>query len=117
MVEELPSGLFANCESLEAIKIGIKTSSIDISAFEGCISLKTLFLNAIVPPSLVNRTPLQSKTLQRSSENINSLKDVDTETCILYVPMGTISTYRSSSVCGQFKNIVESGTCNITLNS
>ena len=89
-VTKIDESAFAYCTSLSSITIpnGIKT--IDEHAFEGCSSLKSIYVGS--EPAQITAT---------------SFNKVDKTTCVLYVPNGSLSSYKSASYWKEFQTIKE----------
>ena len=71
---------FNMCFSLTSVAIGSGVTSIGQTAFRQCKSLTSVTVNATTPPTLVN----------------NYVFD-DTNNCPIYVPSGSVDTYKSTS--------------------
>lgn len=83
---------FCKCSSLTSITIPNSVKSIKMSAFEDCNGLTTI-------RALKNEPP---------STGTNSFFNVNTETCIVWVPYGSGDTYRNSNhYWGNFQDIRE----------
>ena len=89
-VTKIDESAFAYCTSLSSITIpnGIKT--IDEHAFEGCSNLKSIYVGS--EPAQITAT---------------SFNKVDKTTCVLYVPNGSLSSYKSASYWKEFQTIKE----------
>ena len=78
------------CTALEEVFIPASVTTINTDAFYNCSGLKAIHNYAITPQTI----------------NENTIKNVDKQTCILYVPMDYIDLYRTKAVWCDFKNII-----------
>lgn len=92
-IVKIPQKSFFQCKKLQEVTLGINVSSIEKDAFADCQELKSIIC--------LNDFP------QDISENAFSHENY--EKCILYVPGGTTTKYRSKTGWKRFKNIVEIG--------
>ncbi len=86
---------FENCSSLLELTLPRNVKSIGMEAFEDCEALKTLNVNSVIPP-LVNASTFP-------------LDDNEKVPFVLYVPMGTYSSYHSATYWNAFSEIREMG--------
>lgn len=84
---------FANCNGFTSLVIPSSVTSIDNSAFAACQGLTSIYANSTIPIDLSSVT--------------NVFEYVDTNKCILYVPVGSKSAYQSSAQWKEFTNIKE----------
>ena len=107
---------FAGCYSLQTITIPSLVKIISDGMFRDCYSLKSLYL----PSSM---TTIASGEVFSSCYNLSSIYvnqsvpvvlsqpiifySVNTSTCVLYVPAGSLKAYQQASQWGDFVNIRE----------
>jgi len=76
-VTKINTAAFQGCSSLHSVNIGSGCTRIQGNAFRGCSGLTSIVVNADVPPSL-------------------GAMAFDDSTCNIYVPSGSLETYRST---------------------
>lgn len=94
----IPFGCFQGCSSLEEVVLSESVTDIGGMAFYGT-SLRSVTLQGCIPPSF----DMSSNT----STFEDSDYDSDYENVVVYVPKGSLETYRSSEEWGKFKTISE----------
>ena len=87
-ITRIERGAFAGCFSLFSIKIPSSTTFIGNNAFGACTLLDTITCLGTTPPEASN---LEAKY----------------ETCILFVPKGSLNDYQNHTEWGKFLNIQE----------
>ena len=93
----LPNGLISigrasfTSSKLENVKIPCSVTNVGINAFSDCAYLKSVYMEAVIPPSADGDVCTESR-----------YKDV-----ILYVPMGTIESYKTADIWNKFGEIQE----------
>jgi len=97
---------FYNCIGLSSITIPASVTAIGNSAFEGCTGLTTINTYATTPVSLTSVTSV--------------FLDVNTATCTLHVPVGSLATYQGAAQWSDFTintiaDLVISGVNNATV--
>ncbi|MCD8210883.1 MAG: leucine-rich repeat domain-containing protein [Prevotella sp.] len=90
-INTIGSYAFADCTSLTTLTLGSSCSTINDYAFNGCSALEELY----------------SKNTDTPSINGTTFNDVDKETCILYVPTGSLNKYWLHTYWTEFFNIQE----------
>ena len=106
-VTEISEGAFQNNTSLTEVKIPASITSIGAKAFAGCKNLQEITINIIVP---INIAVISARGLTRTESSSSVFEGVDMETCILYVPEGSVDAYKAAPGWKDFKNIVVIGT-------
>ena len=101
-VTEISEGAFQNNTSLTEVKIPASITSIGAKAFAGCKNLQAITINIIVP---INLAVISARGFTRTTGD-NVFEGVNKETCILYVPEGSVDQYKSAPVWKEFKNIL-----------
>lgn len=104
----IPSGVttiknlgFAECVKLTTLSIPSSVTSIGSSAFYFCTGLTSLYANPLTPVNLTGSTYV--------------FYNINTSTCILYVPFGSLSAYQAANQWKDFVHIVElPGTTSVT---
>ena len=104
---KLPNNAFKGLTNLKEVKIGIDTSNIGSSAFEGCSSLETAefgLTRTLSPGAFKGNTSLKSLTFNKTyvpvafdefpGEPTDWFKDVDTDKLIIYVPTVAVSVFQ-----------------------
>lgn len=91
-MEYIPPYCFYDCDSLKSIQLPKRLRSIGYCAFEGCKSLRAIYVYAEKVPIL--------------PYNSCAFEGCDSKKCKVYVPIGTYDAY-SRSEFGYFENIVE----------
>ncbi len=79
----LSSDLFFYCKSLPTITIPSTITSIGSAAFAKCYALSSIYAGSPIPVNI--------------SSSPTVFMGVDTNTCILYVPIGSVSLYESAN--------------------
>ena len=88
-VHKIQSYAFKNWASLTSISLSNSVEEINYSAFWGCNNLKTVYCEALTPPSVHS-----------------AFKYPQTQDMTLYVPSAAIDKYKAHEVWKQFKNIL-----------
>ena len=101
-VTEISEGAFQNNTSLTEVKIPASITSIGPKAFAGCKNLQEITINIIVP---INLSIISARGYTRA-ESGDVFEGVNKETCILYVPEGSVDAYKAAPVWKDFKNIL-----------
>jgi hypothetical protein len=94
-VVSLDAGAFSGCSGLADITIPSSVVFIGSYAFYHCSGLTTIEVNATTPIDL--------------SQSISVFDGVETSSCVLYVPVGTKSTYQAATGWSVFSYISELG--------
>ena len=89
-VTKIDESAFAYCTSLSSINIPNSIKTIDEHAFEGCSNLKSIYVGS--EPAQITAT---------------TFNNVNKTTCELYVPEGSLNSYKSASYWKEFKTIIE----------
>lgn len=89
----IPYGAFQGCSRLTSITLGSATELLSEYCFDGCSSLQQLHVRATIPP-------LCQATTWAGVERL--FKE-----CVLRIPKGSMSMYRSSNTWGRFEKIEE----------
>ena len=108
-VTEISEGAFQNNTSLTEVTIPASITSIGPKAFAGCKNLQAITINIIVP---INIAVISARGLTRTDDG-DVFEGVDKETCILYVPEGSVDVYKAAPGWKDFKNILAIGTTGI----
>ena len=98
MVTAIGEDAFRDNNGLREITIPSTITSIGDHAFAGCVNLEAIYVLAEMPVTLS-----QART---RSEGISVFDGVNMETCILYVPDGSVEKYKSANVWKDFKHIM-----------
>ncbi|MCD8202475.1 MAG: leucine-rich repeat domain-containing protein [Prevotella sp.] len=113
-VTEIGESYFYNCSCLESVDMGNGVLKIGNSAFEGCKKLSSLTISSnassIGSKAFYNCSSLSeiySKNATPPTIESNTFSGVDKNTCILYVPEGSINDYWLDLLWGEFFNIME----------
>ena len=101
-VTEIGEGAFQNNTGLTEVKIPASITSIGAKAFAGCKNLQAITINIIVP---INIAVISARGFTRTDDG-DVFEGVDKETCILYVPEGSVDAYKAAPVWKEFKNIL-----------
>ena len=101
-VTEISEGAFQNNTSLTEVSIPASITSIGANAFAGCTNLKSITVNIIVP---INLAVIGARGFTRATGD-NVFEGVNKETCILYVPAGSVDAYKAAPVWKEFKHIL-----------
>ena len=105
-VTEIGTGAFQNNTGLTEVTIPSSIVSIGANAFAGCTNLQSITINIIVPINLYTAAArAYVRALTRSSGD-DVFDGVNKNTCILYVPEGSVDAYRAAPVWKEFKNIL-----------
>lgn len=94
-------------QPIESVSIPASVSFIGYEAFAGCALLQDIYCRAITPPTLGIDFSRQTLSVTRSGDVPSQFKEVDLNTCVLHVPVGSSHQYRSDAGWGVFENIVE----------
>ena len=108
-VTEISEGAFQNNTSLTEVTIPASITSIGPKAFAGCKNLQAITINIIVP---INIAVISARGLTRTDDG-DVFEGVDKETCILYVPEGSVDAYKAAPGWKDFKNILAIGSTGI----
>ncbi len=110
------SDIFYLCTSLTSINIPSKVTTIGMNTFNGCTKLQNVNLGAgvtVIREGAFNNCPnLKALTVCSSippTLEYNAISDDIYDNCTLYVPEGSIETYRKDTQWGKFANIKVSG--------
>ena len=101
-VTEISEGAFQNNTSLTEVKIPASITSIGANAFAGCKNLQEITINIIVP---INLAVVGARGFTRATGD-DVFEGVNKETCILYVPAGSVDQYKVAPVWKEFKHIL-----------
>ena len=105
-VTEIGTGAFQNNTGLTEVTIPSSIVSIGANAFAGCTNLQSITINIIVPINLYTAAArAYVRALTRSSGD-DVFDGVNKNTCILYVPEGSVDAYKAAPVWKEFKNIL-----------
>ena len=108
-VTSIGDGAFMGNTNLTDITIPSSVTSIGSGAFSGCSNLKTITVNIEKPISLTTAAGVRGGT--RSTSSV--FEGVDKETCILFVPEGSVDAYKAAPVWKEFVNTLAIGTTEI----
>ena len=72
--------VLAGCSALRRVELGANVSQINANSFNGCSKIKTLRVRRSTPPSTAGGV----------------FNDLDKWSCTLYVPKGTVDTYKNA---------------------
>ena len=108
-VTEIGEGAFQNNTGLTEVSIPASITSIGASAFAGCTNLKSITVYNETP---INLSVVSARGFTRT-DGSSVFEGVDKETCILYVPEGSVDAYKAAPVWKDFKNILAIGTTGI----
>ena len=97
---------FENNTDLTDITIPSTITAIGESAFAGCSNLKSITVNIATPLDLSIPAAVRGLTRMTRSGGSSVFEGVDKETCILYVPEGSVDLYKAADVWKEFKNIL-----------
>ena len=89
-LEEVQTGAFRNCVSLTSIDLPSSIKEISSSAFYNCTSLNSITVRATIPP-----------------KNVNKWTFAKTNNCPIYVPSGTVSTYKKASGWSEYADRIQ----------
>ena len=89
-VEEIGRAAFFDCTYLNELTLPSTMKKIADNGFAGCEKLGTMYVNALVPPTI------EAKTFE----------DVDRATPV-FVPKGTIARYQADEYWSEFFNMAE----------
>lgn len=89
-LSSIGEGSFAGCESLYRIYIPSSVNSIGNIAFAACYSLSLIYNMSAVPQNLVG----------------DPFSGVSKSTCVLHVPIGSVSAYQAAAGWSEFTNII-----------
>ena len=92
-VTRIKTGAFYNCSRLTSVTISAKLTTIEDNAFRNCSGLTSIYAKASIPAYL--------GFLSSVFYNVNKTA------CTLYVPIGSKSTYQTTTQWSDFSNIVE----------
>ena len=95
-VKTISMGSFSDCESLHTITLPKSITAIRDNAFQYCENLSSIVCYAVSPP----------KCDDYSNPDYPVFKGVDRETCVVYVPQGSVESYKKAYVWSSFKHIV-----------
>ena len=101
-VTEIGAGSFQNNTTLTEVTIPSSIVSIGASAFAGCTNLQSITINIIIP---INLSAAGVRGFTRA-DGSSVFDGVNKETCILYVPEGSVDKYKAAPVWKEFKNIL-----------
>lgn len=107
-VSAIDEGACENNINMTSVTIPSTISSIGESAFAGCYNLKSITVYNETPINL----PMSAATrgaLTRSG-SCSVFEGVNKNTCILYVPAGSVDAYKAKPGWNEFKNILAIGT-------
>ena len=105
-VTGIGTGAFQNNTGLTEVTIPSSIISIGANAFAGCTNLQSITINIIVPINLYTAAArAYVRALTRSSGD-DVFDGVNKNTCILYVPEGSVDAYKAAPVWKEFKNIL-----------
>ena len=90
-IKTIDVGTFKNTSGITSLSIPATVTTINIDAFNGCVGLQKINNASLVPLPIVSSV----------------FKDVDKNTCTLYVPAGKKAAYSSANVWKDFKHIIE----------
>jgi hypothetical protein len=94
---ELPFGAVCDCVHVESLTLSGTIKTFEPMATYNMPALKELHVQSSTPPTLNNS----------GYEAYPNLGNIDKENCVLYVPKGASSTYKSTNVWKDFTHIVE----------
>ncbi len=107
---------FANITTLTTLMISDNVTYISKSEFNGCTNLKDVTIGSNVTTideyafaNCDNLACITSLNIEPPVANSGVFDNVDKSSCILYVPIGSVSTYSNADVWKEFFNIVEIG--------
>ena len=92
-VNSIGTQTFNGCTGLTSIIIPSSVTSIGSEAFNGCSGLTSIYANPTTPVNLALTTSV--------------FTGVSMSTCVLYVPIGSISAYKSATQWSSFTNITD----------
>jgi len=93
-------GAFEYCTRLQSLTIGASVTAIDSFAFYGCTNLSSIYAQNPIPAN-VHKGVFAGDTIP------GFIKGVDTNTCILYVPIGSASEYKTANQWKAFNHVFE----------
>ncbi len=102
-VKSIDDAAFSNCTNLKSVNIPASVNDIGVGAFGSCSGLTSIYAYPITPVDM--------------SFSGDGFYGVNKTTCILYVPLGRKSTYKSTLYWQDFTNIIDMPTAVPTLNS
>ena len=100
-VNMISDNAFSGNTSLTEILLPETITAIGSGAFKNCIHLVSIAIKAITPPTLLNSAVSSPRRASSVFEGVNK------ETCILFVPEGSLNAYKAAEGWNEFKNIVE----------
>ena len=98
-----PSAFEDNTE-LTSVSLPATITSIGEGAFAGCEKLQSITVNNPEPVAL-SSTPAAVRGIRTRAGERSVFDGVNMETCILYVPAGSVDKYKTADVWKDFKNI------------
>ena len=111
-VTSINSGAFAGCSSLASCTIGSGVTSIKFSAFAVCSSLTSVTIpnsvTSIDTYAFYKCTSLTSITVEATTPpTLGSSTLDDTNNCPIYVPSGSVNTYKSASGWSDYSSRIQ----------
>lgn len=101
---------FEGNTDLKKVTIPQTIEQIDQRAFAGCSNLSVIYSYPVSAVSFVKAR--QAGTRADGVESV--FEGVNKETCIVYVPVGSVDSYRNSDLWKDFKSILEMGSTSIS---
>ena len=93
-VNTIDQYVLAGCSALRRVELGANVTTINANSFNGCSKIKTLRVRRTTPPTATSGV----------------FNDLDKWTCTLYVPTGTVDTYKNANEWKTFFFISDSET-------
>lgn len=109
-VTTIGAGAFMGNTELTEVTIPGTVSEIGESAFSGCSNLSVIYSFPVSAVSFVKAR--QAGTRADGVESV--FEGVNKETCMVYVPVGSVESYRNSDLWKDFKSILEMGSTGIS---